>query len=290
MAEGKIALRNKRTGEIVYVDAPGAAPAVVPIGPRNPKPAADMANEAERIRLANEANRRAEEDQRMQRERFQWEARQRDLDRQVGKEAAVREGEDKAGSFLIRALGANNQYRAVDPGPRSWLGQVLADTAPNFLNSLPSAIGNSPRRQISDSAQEEFVAASLRQDSGAAIPDEELERQRRIYFPMPGDGPSVIRQKENARNRAIEGLKMSAGRRAPVALERLAQGPRLAAAPGVNADQYGRAELENRIAGLAPRFQEMARRDYERRRAARKKTAPKVDDEVAGYLKKYGGR
>lgn len=130
-----------------------------------------------------------------------------------GKEASqTREGEDKASAFIRRAVGANVAYENVDVGPRSLVGQALADRAPNLLNSLPGAIGNSPERQIADSTQDEFIAATLRQDSGAAIPDDELERQRRIYFPMPGDGPEVIEQKRAARLRAIAGLESSAGR------------------------------------------------------------------------------
>jgi len=126
--------------------------------------------------------------------------------------AQATEQERKAGAFLIRALGSNESYEAQDIGPRSLVGQGLADTVPNLLNTLPGVIGNSPKRQVADSAQDEFIAASLRQDSGAAIPEEEMERQRRIYFPMPGDSEAAIEQKRMARLRAIEGLRQSAGR------------------------------------------------------------------------------
>lgn len=124
----------------------------------------------------------------------------------------TREAEDKASAFLTRALGSNVSYEKTGVGPRSYVGGVLQDVAPGILNQLPSWMGNSPERQVSDSAQDEFIAASLRQDSGAAIPEEELERQRRIYFPQPGDGPEAIAQKRAARLRAIAGLEKSAGR------------------------------------------------------------------------------
>lgn len=122
------------------------------------------------------------------------------------------EGERKAASFLLRALGSNAAYESTGLGPRSLVGESLANAAPGLLNALPSAIGNSPQRQVADSSQNEFIAASLRQDSGASIPEAELDRQRRIYFPMPGDGPDVIEQKRQARLRAIAGLEQSAGR------------------------------------------------------------------------------
>jgi len=125
---------------------------------------------------------------------------------------ATREGEDKANAFLIRALGANKQYEGTGVGARSLIGQGIADRAPNLLNVLPGFVGNSDERQVADTSQDEFIAASLRQDSGAAIPEEEMERQRRIYFPMPGDGEKVIEAKRQARQRALEGLVASAGR------------------------------------------------------------------------------
>lgn len=127
------------------------------------------------------------------------------------KGAATTEGERKASAFITRALGANQSYEGLDVGPRSLVGQAVADTSPNLLNSLPGFIGNSAERQVADTNQDEFIAASLRQDSGAAIPPEEMERQRRIYFPMPGDGEEVIKAKAAARRRAIEGLVNSAG-------------------------------------------------------------------------------
>lgn len=140
-----------------------------------------------------------------------------------GDAAKAAEGEKKAAAFLIRAMGSNKAYEGQNIGARSLVGQGVADTFPNALNSLPSAIGNSPQRQIADTTQDEFIAASLRQDSGAAIPEEEMERQRRIYFPMPGDGPEVIEAKRQARLRAIEGLKQSSGRLLDEALARFEQ-------------------------------------------------------------------
>lgn len=121
------------------------------------------------------------------------------------------EGERKAGAFLTRALGAEKSYLETGVGPRSLIGQSIKDSHPDLLNALPGFIGNSPERQVADTNQDEFIAATLRQDSGAAIPPDEMERQRRIYFPMPNDGPEVIEAKRQARQRAIEGLVASSG-------------------------------------------------------------------------------
>jgi hypothetical protein len=191
--------------------APARRPAIIQGPPKSLDP-----GEAERLQLAREA---AERDKLRDTRGTIPAGYERKADGSVGpmagydpnKTGKANEGEMKASAFLTRALGANASYEKQEVGPRSLIGQALADTAPGLLNSLPGSVGNSPERQVSDSAQDEFIAASLRQDSGAAIPPEELARQRRIYFPMPGDGPEAIAQKRAARLRAIAGLKESAG-------------------------------------------------------------------------------
>jgi len=118
------------------------------------------------------------------------------------------EGERKSSAFLTRALGANRDYETIKPGPRGLLAQKFNDWMPNVANTTI----NDDDRQVTDSAQAEFVAATLRYDSGAAIPAEELESQKRIYFPQPGDGIEARNQKARARARAMQGLIESSGR------------------------------------------------------------------------------
>lgn len=184
-----------------------------------PRPKVQSPAEAERLGMERERLRMSQEDQTRQSQQAALSAQNALLDIEKKQRAAAAgdtadaiESERKAASFLLRALGSNRDYEAQDIGPRSYIGQKMADNAPDVLNTLPGFIGNSPERQISDSAQDAFIAASLRQDSGAAIPPEELERQRRIYFPMPGDTPDVIAAKAERRKEAIIGLRMSAGR------------------------------------------------------------------------------
>ena len=118
------------------------------------------------------------------------------------------EGERKSSAFLTRALGANRDYETIKPGPRGLMAQKFNDIAPNLANVTI----NDGDRQVTDSAQAEFVAATLRYDSGAAIPPAELEAQKRIYFPQPGDGIEARNQKARARARAMQGLIESSGR------------------------------------------------------------------------------
>jgi hypothetical protein len=62
-----------------------------------------------------------------------------------------------------------------------------------------------------EQAKREWVTALLRKESGAAIGKDEYTQYDRQFFPQPGDGPSVIAQKAEARRVATEALKKSAG-------------------------------------------------------------------------------
>lgn len=142
------------------------------------------AQEAERLRLAQAAEARAS---------------------QQAQQGGVEQG--KAASFLRRAINAEQNFRGLGQvQPRSLPGEMLKNAAPNVSNIVSGA-----DRQQADQAEREFIAAILRYDSGAAIPPEEFVTQGQIYFPRPGDTPQVLRQKAEARRVAIEGLQAASG-------------------------------------------------------------------------------
>lgn len=115
--------------------------------------------------------------------------------------------EAKAGGFYLRASRANQEYGKLGVGPES-LGRAAAKAV------LPPALINSntdSARQVADAYQRDFVAATLRYESGADLPAAELESQRATYFPQPGDSPEAIKAKEKLRATAIEALKVVGG-------------------------------------------------------------------------------
>ena len=79
----------------------------------------------------------------------------------------------------------------------------------NFLTS--------PKGQQYRQAQENWVRANLRKESGAAIGVAEMEQERKNYFPIPGDSPEVVKQK--ARNREVveQAMRTAAGGALPPA-------------------------------------------------------------------------
>jgi hypothetical protein len=60
-------------------------------------------------------------------------------------------------------------------------------------------------------AAEEFLIALLRKDTGAAVTDGEMSLYGSTYLPRAGDDETTIKQKREARGRALEGIRMGLG-------------------------------------------------------------------------------
>lgn len=206
-----------------------------PIG--EPNPAIRQADE--RIDIARQSAANVEAD-RASRRRMAEEAASRADRADARAEASARRSsvaaergtveQQRAGGFLRRAINAERNFGNVRIEPRSSVGQSIYERIPNLTNEF----WNSEDRQLVDQAEREFVMAILRYDSGAAIPDPEIFRAADTYFPRPGNTPAVIRQKEESRRAAIEGLIGASG---PV-------GSRLAVELDWNPDQEGNRDQE----------------------------------------------
>lgn len=73
-------------------------------------------------------------------------------------------------------------------------------------------IFNSKEWQQYQRAARESLSAILRKDTGAAVTDEEFNTYFPTYFPIPGDSPEVVKQKEVARRNVGIGLRNSSSR------------------------------------------------------------------------------
>ena len=60
-------------------------------------------------------------------------------------------------------------------------------------------------------AKDDFIAAVLRKESGAAIGANERADAEKQYIPQPGDKPAVLAQKKRAREAAFAGMQRAAG-------------------------------------------------------------------------------
>lgn len=119
------------------------------------------------------------------------------------------EYQGKSTGFYERAVGADRDFGAAGAGgePVGYGGDIARSILPeNVVNSWTS-----PERQKAQQAKEDFIRASLRYESGAAIGGDEFKAQDKIFFPQTGDSDETIKQKAAARNRVIESLKVAAG-------------------------------------------------------------------------------
>jgi hypothetical protein len=111
-----------------------------------------------------------------------------------------------AAGFYQRAVYANSKYGTGVP-PRDAITQGI-------VSHLPTGIANSitgDKRQLSEAYARDFVGATLRKESGAAISPEEYNNQYIRYFPQPGDALDTIAAKARLRDTAIASLRNQAG-------------------------------------------------------------------------------
>ena len=114
----------------------------------------------------------------------------------------VTEDQRKAKGFYDRTLAAD----AILSDPAiSTAGQGSFDKT---VSGLPgSQYITSTGFQKFNQAQRDFINATLRRESGAAISEFEFENARQQYFPQPGEPEEVVTQKAAARRRVIQSLR-----------------------------------------------------------------------------------
>ena len=86
------------------------------------------------------------------------------------------------------------------------LQQVVLSKTPGVANYLISK----EYRQY-DQAKRDFINATLRRESGAAIAPHEFDNANKQYFPQPNDDPKTIKQKKENRLTALKGISRAAG-------------------------------------------------------------------------------
>lgn len=145
-------------------------------------------------------------------------ARARDTLAQNAANKAPTEFQGKSAGYGARAEEADRIINQLgsDASPMAVNAKQAAGRVP-LVGGVLEAGANavlSPKNQQLEQAQRDFVNATLRQESGAAISQGEFENAKRQYFPQPGDSAEVIAQKAANRKLAIEGFKRSAGKAA----------------------------------------------------------------------------
>lgn len=98
-------------------------------------------------------------------------------------------------------------------------------------------VGNAlitPEYQRYDQAKRDFINATLRRESGAAISPSEFDSAEKQYFPQPYDTPEVLAQKKRNRETSMRAIARAGG----------AAGQELANQPSIETGQWGIKRVE----------------------------------------------
>lgn len=122
------------------------------------------------------------------------------------KDKPLTEDQGKATTFAARMVDANRTLSELEAKGITSKDLSTQAAASKLTNWLASPDGQRYRQ-----AQENWVTANLRKESGAVIGKDEMSAEIQKYFPIPGDSPGVIAQKSKARAVAQQGMMTQAG-------------------------------------------------------------------------------
>jgi hypothetical protein len=141
------------------------------------------------------------------------------------------ESEQKAFGFAQRMELADQLMKDIvdktakaqlEGGGKNAKGEKILDpyasTKTQILGSVPLAgdylrdYGSSKQQMLYRQAQENWVRANLRKESGAVIGSGEMNDEIRNYFPGPNDPPELVAQKNLNRQVTQDAMRVSAGK------------------------------------------------------------------------------
>jgi hypothetical protein len=121
-------------------------------------------------------------------------------------EKPLTESQGNATAFGMRMKAANDLINGLeDKGfpVSSPMNKLTGNPVTNYL--MPSDAQNLQQAKLN------FMSASLRKESGAAISQSEYDAEDKKYFPQPGDKPEAIAQKRSMRALALRAMGKQAG-------------------------------------------------------------------------------
>lgn len=130
-------------------------------------------------------------------------------------EKPLTETQGNAAAFGMRAKASNEIFNSLEAGgaPVGSITNMLAQ------NRITNAVAPAWAQQAQQ-AKLNFMSATLRKESGAAISQSEYDAEDRKYFPQPGDTTENIEQKRKARDLAIETMRVQAGQQGAKAIDK----------------------------------------------------------------------
>lgn len=149
-------------------------------------------------------------------------AAERELKRAEGGKPT--ESEQKAAGFAQRMELSDKLLKDIEDKVTTQqlagkdVGTMYATPRTEALGKIPlvggylQQKGSSVQQQLYRQAQENWIRANLRKESGATILPDEMEGEIKTYFPKPGDSPQLVEQKQLARQVTQNAMKTAAGK------------------------------------------------------------------------------
>jgi hypothetical protein len=119
-----------------------------------------------------------------------------------GSSKPLNEGQSKALLFGSRMEEANGILDSLATEGRT--KSVPGSNAP-FIGGAITAVSGEGNQKLQQ-AKRDFINATLRRESGAAIAESEFSNAEKQYFAQIGDSPAVIAQKKRNREVATRGI------------------------------------------------------------------------------------
>lgn len=115
--------------------------------------------------------------------------------------------EFEAAGFAKRLEQSENIFNTLEEEgfDRSSSSAGIKSMIPGFLSGTLGLDVDQPRRQ--EQAERNFINATLRRESGAAISEGEFDNAEQQYFPRVGDTPNVLAQKKANRQQVLQSIK-----------------------------------------------------------------------------------
>jgi hypothetical protein len=137
--------------------------------------------------------------------------------------AKATEGERVSANYLGRMEASEQLLGNYVPGVKDYTAaRIVMQGGPVAASAANSALSVEGQQYYQAAA--DWVRAKLRKESGAVISPQEMEQEIKTYFPVPGDSQQVIEQKRQARQQAMDGMRLMGGRAAPVTGQSAQQG------------------------------------------------------------------
>jgi hypothetical protein len=127
------------------------------------------------------------------------------------------ESERTAGFLTNRVVNSLNQLQTVVGANPTAASPKFSAEAVKFLTGSDylKNLANPESRQQVEAAQLEILDAALTLGTGAAYTREQLENYRKSYFPMLGDKPATVKDKQNRLKSLLDSAMIKSGRAAP---------------------------------------------------------------------------